>query len=82
MFVWATVPERTEWKYGYIAHRMIAIEAGHVCQNLYLAAESIDAGACAMLGYSQPHMDALIGVDGKDEFTIYTAAVGKKVAGD
>jgi len=82
MFVWATVPERTEWKYGYIAHRMIAIEAGHVCQNLYLAAESIDAGACAMLGYSQPHMDALIGVDGKDEFTIYTAAGGKKVAGD
>lgn len=77
LFVWAAVPYRTEWKYGCIAHRMIAMEAGHICQNLYLAAESIDAGACALLGYSQPHMDALIGVDGKDEFTVYMAAVGK-----
>jgi SagB-type dehydrogenase family enzyme len=82
VFVWSAVPERTEWRYGYIAHRMIAMDAGHVCQNLYLSAESIGAGTCAMLGYSQPHMDALIGVDGRDEFTIYMAAVGKKVAGD
>ncbi len=77
VFVWTAVPYRTEWKYGYIAHRMIAIEAGHLCQNLYLAAESINAGACALLGYSQKHMDALIRVDGKDEFTIYMATVGK-----
>jgi len=77
VFVWAAIPYRTEWKYGAIAHRMIAMEAGHLCQNLYLAAESIHAGACAILGYSQPHMDALIGVDGRNEFTIYMAAVGK-----
>jgi SagB-type dehydrogenase family enzyme len=79
VFVWAAVPYRTEWRYGPIAHRMIAIEAGHVCQNLYLAAESIGAGACAMLAYNQAKMDALIGVDGKEEFTIYLAPVGKKV---
>jgi len=77
IFVWVAVPYRTEWKYGCISHRMIAIEAGHICQNLYLAAESIEAGACALLGYSQPHMDALIGVDGKDEFTVYMATLGK-----
>ncbi len=76
-FVWAAVPYRTEWKYGCIAHRMIAMEAGHICQNLYLAAESIEVGTCALLGYSQPHMDTLIGVDGKDKFTIYMATVGK-----
>jgi nitroreductase len=56
---------------------MIAMEAGHVCQNLYLAAESIGAGACAVLGYDQERMDSLIGVDGTDEFTIYMASVGK-----
>jgi SagB-type dehydrogenase family enzyme len=77
IFVWAAVPYRTEWKYGCIAHRMIAIEAGHICQNLYLAAESINVGTCALLGYSQPHMDTLIDVDGKDEFTVYMAAIGK-----
>jgi SagB-type dehydrogenase family enzyme len=75
--VWAAVPYRTEWRYAYLAHRMIAIEAGHVCQNLYLAAESIGAGACAVLGYEQQAMDALLGVDGRDEFTIYLATVGR-----
>ncbi len=29
----------------------ITMEAGHICQNLYLAAESIGGGACAILGY-------------------------------
>ncbi len=76
-FIWSAIPCRTEWKYGYIAHRMIAMEAGHVCQNLYLASTAIDAGACALLGYSQPHLDALIGVDGQQEFAIYIATVGK-----
>ena len=77
VFVWTAIPRRTEWRYGYVAHRMIAMEAGHVCQNLYLAAESIGAGACAVLGYDQERMDSLIGVDGTDEFTIYMASVGK-----
>ncbi len=82
VFVWAAVPYRTEWRYGPIAHRMIAIEAGHVCQNLYLAAESIGAGVCAMLAYDQVKMDQLIGVNGVDEFAIYFAPVGKKVTGE
>lgn len=77
IFIWSAIPSRTEWRYNYIAHRMIAMEAGHVCQNLYLATESIGGGACAILGYDQERLDKLIGVDGKDEFAIYMAAVGK-----
>jgi len=77
VFIWSAIPYRTEWRYGCIAHRMIAMEAGHVCQNLYLAAESIGGGACAILGYDQESLDKLIDVDGKDEFTIYLASVGK-----
>lgn len=76
-FIWAAVPERTEWKYGCIAHKMIAIEAGHVCQNLYLASEAIGAGTCALLAYNQPALDTFISADGNDVFTIYLAAVGK-----
>ena len=56
---------------------MIALDAGHVCQNLYLAAESIGAGACAIGAYDQKQVDALLGVDGTDEFAIYLATVGK-----
>lgn len=74
--VWTAVPRRTEWKYGYLSHRMIAMEAGHACQNIYLACQALGAGACALLGYDQAKMDALLGVDGEEEFAVYLAVVG------
>lgn len=77
MFIWSAIPYRTEWHYGCIAQKLVAVEAGHVCQNLYLAVDSIHGGACALLGYNQSRLDALIGVDGKDEFVVYLAAAGK-----
>lgn len=77
VFIWAAIPYRMEWRYGLAAHRAILIDAGHVCQNLYLACEAIDAGTCAVAAYDQELMDQLLGVDGKDEFVIYLAPVGK-----
>jgi len=76
-FIWTAVPYRAEWRYGVVAHKSIILDAGHMCQNLYLASEAINAGTCAIGAYSQDKMDQLIKVDGKDEFTIYAAAVGK-----
>lgn len=77
VFIWATLPSRMEWRYDRAAHRVIAMDAGHVCQNLYLACEAIGSGTCAIAAYHQEKMDELIGVDGEDEFTIYLAPVGK-----
>jgi SagB-type dehydrogenase family enzyme len=76
-FIWTTVPYRMEWRYGLAAHKVIALDAGHVCQNLYLACEAIGAGTCAVAAYHQELMDQLLRVDGKAEFTIYLAPVGK-----
>jgi SagB-type dehydrogenase family enzyme len=76
-FVWTTIPYRMEWRYDLAAHKVIAIDAGHVCQNLYLAAAAIGAGTCAAAAYHQDMMDELLGVDGDDEFTLYLAPVGK-----
>lgn len=76
-FIWTVIPYRTEWRYSFISHKVIAIDAGHLCQNLYLASESIGAGACAIAAYNQRELDNLLGVDGKEEFTIYVAPVGK-----
>lgn len=76
-FVWTAIPYRMEWRYGLAAHKVIALDAGHVCQNLYLACQAIGAGTCAIAAYNQEGMDRLIGVDGKDEFVIYLAPVGK-----
>ena len=77
-FIWAAIPYRTEWRYGLAAHKVIALDAGHVCQNLYLACEAIGAGTCAIAAYNQEEMDKLLRLDGVEEFTIYLAPVGRK----
>ncbi len=76
-FFWTAIPERMEWRYDLAAHKVIAIDVGHVCQNLYLACGSIGAGTCAIAAYHQQACDYLLGVDGEDEFTVYIAPVGK-----
>jgi SagB-type dehydrogenase family enzyme len=75
--VWTAIPHRTEWRYATLSPKLIALDAGHVCQNLYLAATAIGAGACAIGAYNQAAMDAVLGVDGEDEFVIYMATVGR-----
>ncbi|OMD77021.1 MULTISPECIES: SagB/ThcOx family dehydrogenase [Paenibacillus] len=78
LFAWSTTPYRSEWKYDISAHKKILIDVGHVCQNLYLASESIGAGACAIGIYDQKLIDEILELDGDEEFVIYLGAVGKK----
>lgn len=78
LFIWSATPYRSEWKFDITAHKKILIDIGHVCQNLYLASESIDAGTCAIGIYDQALIDNLLWLDGDEEFVIYLAAVGKK----
>jgi SagB-type dehydrogenase family enzyme len=77
-FFWTTIPARMEWRYDLAAHKVIAIDAGHVCQNLYLACTALGAGTCAIAAYDQAACDRLLGVDGDEEFTVYIAPVGKR----
>ncbi len=77
LFLWTAVPYRTAWRYGEIAPKLIAQDCGHLCQNLYLASESIGAGTCAVGAYDQDKIDYMLGVDGVEEFTIAIAPVGK-----
>jgi SagB-type dehydrogenase family enzyme len=76
-FIWTAIPARTEWRYAEASYKVIALDAGHVCQNLYLACEAVGAGTCAIAAYRQDLMDELLGVDGDEEFTVYMAPVGK-----
>ena len=77
VFVWTTIPYRREWRYLEAAHRVIALDAGHACQNLYLAVQAADCGTCAVAAFHQKALDAFLGVDGEDEFALYLAPVGK-----
>lgn len=76
-FIWTAIPYRMEWRYDMAAHKVIAIDAGHVAQNLYLACELIGSGMCALAAYDQEYLDELLKVDGEEEFVIYLASVGK-----
>jgi SagB-type dehydrogenase family enzyme len=79
-FIWSAVPYRTEWRYTLAARKIILQDSGHLCQNLYLACESIGCGTCAIGAYNQKLFDKLCGLDGRDEFVVYVAPVGKAEA--
>ena len=78
VFIWTALPARMEWRYGAASYKVLAIDAGHVCQNLYLACEAVGAGTCAIAAYDQAAADCLVRVDGQDEFVVYMAPVGKR----
>lgn len=78
LFIWVAVPYRMAWRYSDRAFRYLYLDAGHVCQNLYLAAESISAGVCAIARYDDDGMNAFLGLDGEQAFAIYLATVGLK----
>ncbi|MEE8355665.1 MAG: SagB/ThcOx family dehydrogenase [Anaerolineales bacterium] len=77
VFAWSCIPYRAEWRYMDHAHKNMLLDAGHICQNLYLAAESIGAGTCAVGAYDQAAFDTLFDLDGEDEYLVYLAPVGK-----
>lgn len=75
-FVWSVIPYRTEWRYNLNSYKPILLDAGHVCQNLYLACEALGLGTCAVAAYSQKLIDLVFKLDGMEEFAIYLAPVG------
>jgi SagB-type dehydrogenase family enzyme len=75
--VWTAVIDRARWKYQQRAYRYVYLDAGHVCQNLYLACEASGLSCCAIGAFDDDRMNRLIGVDGREEFVIYAAAVGR-----
>ena len=79
-FFWIAVPQRMTWRYGERGYRYLLLDAGHVCQNLYLAAETIGAGACAVAAFDDDALNSALGLTGGDDFVIYAASCGKRPA--
>jgi SagB-type dehydrogenase family enzyme len=69
--------QRMRFKYQDRAYRYGLIEAGHIGENLYLAATSMGLGACAVGAFMDDDMNALLGVDGVEEAIVYMLALGK-----
>ncbi len=77
-FIWVAVTARMRWRYGQRGYRYLHLDAGHVCQNLYLAAEAIHAGVCAIAAYDDERLNRTLGLDGEELFVIYLASLGKR----
>lgn len=78
VFYWSAIPYRMEWRYEPASSKLILLDAGHVCQDLYLATGAIDCGMCAIAAYDQKEADSLCRIDGENEMVVYIAPVGKK----
>lgn len=77
LFIWAAVAYRMTWKYGDRGFRNLFLDAGHICQNLYLAVQAAGCGTCAVGAFQDEKMNAILGLDGVEKFVLYLAAVGK-----
>ncbi|GLP76577.1 hypothetical protein TUM20983_36870 [Mycobacterium antarcticum] len=68
--------QRMRFKYGERGYRYGVIEAGHIGQNIYLAATSIGLGACAVGAYDDRGINDLLGIDGVEEISVYLLSLG------
>lgn len=76
VFYWSMVPYRAEWRYGIYAHRVALIDVGHVGQNLYTACTGLGLGCCAIAAFRHETCCELFGLDGQEEYIVYTVPVG------
>ena len=76
VFYWTMVAYRAEWRYGIYAHRVALIDAGHLGQNLYLAANGIGLGCCGIAAFEHEICCRMLEVDGEEEYPVYTMPVG------
>lgn len=76
VFYWSMVPYRAEWRYGIYAHRVAMIDVGHVGQNLYLACSGLGLGCCAIAAFQDELCSKVFGLDGEEEYIVYTTPVG------
>ncbi len=76
VFAFSAVFERCKWKYGQRAYRYIYLDAGHIAENLALAAVSLNLGSCEIGALYDEQVNAILGIDGTEESILCMAAVG------
>ncbi len=77
VFAWTAIFSRSKWKYRERAYRYVYLDAGHIAQNVALAAVGLGLGSCQVAALYDEEVNALLGVDGEEESIIYMTAVGR-----
>ena len=68
---------RTKIKYGERGYRYVLLDAGHLGQNIYLECTALGLGCATVGGFLDDRVNALVGVDGLQESTVYIAVIGR-----
>jgi len=69
--------QRMRFKYQDRTYRYGLLEAGHLGQNVYLAATSMGLGACAVGAFLDDDVNAMLGVDGREEAAVSMLSIGR-----
>lgn len=76
IIVASSVLERSMKKYGDRGYRYILFEAGHVFQNMNLAAAACNLGSLNLGGFFDHDMEKLLNIDPEEEIPLYAMALG------
>ncbi|MHC4265157.1 MAG: SagB/ThcOx family dehydrogenase [Planctomycetota bacterium] len=76
IFLWTAIFQRSKFKYHQRAYRYIYLDAGHIAENLTLAAVSIDLGSCQIGAFLDEAINEILELDGTTESILYLATVG------
>ncbi len=76
VILWTGVFSRMKWKYGQRAFRYVYLDAGHIAQNLALAACALGLGSCQIAALFDDEVNSILHVDGEDESILYMSVVG------
>lgn len=67
---------RLGWKYGARGLRYLLLDAGHIMQNMCLAAVACGVSSCPVVGYYDDEVHDLLRIDGSSEVVVYTLLLG------
>lgn len=73
---------RSRFKYGLRGYRFVLLEAGHLAQNVQLAATALGLAVLPIGGFFDCRIDELLAIDGLYESTVYLLALGSRSGGD
>lgn len=77
LFLWAADILCGIRAYGRKVYEYVYLDAGHIGQNLYLTAEVLGIGACALGRFAEGALHRALALDGEEKKIVHAACVGK-----
>jgi SagB-type dehydrogenase family enzyme len=75
-FVMTAHPDRSAWKYEQRSWRYFYLDAGHIGENIMLAARALGLTSCGIGAFYDTALNQLMVLDGVSEVPVYLVAVG------